>query len=45
MAAILQHKHYHPGDPIFRKGDPGDFLYLVERGSVINRQRNDDRRD
>ena len=35
MAAILQHKHYRPGDPIFRKGDPGDFLYLVERGSVI----------
>ena len=35
MAAILQHKHYHPGDPIFRKGDPGDHLYLVERGSVI----------
>jgi CRP/FNR family transcriptional regulator, cyclic AMP receptor protein len=35
MPAILQHKHYRPGDPIFRKGDPGDFLYLVERGSVI----------
>ena len=35
MAAILQHKHYRPGDPIFRKGDPGDHLYLVERGSVI----------
>ena len=35
MAAMLQHKHYSPGDPIFRKGDPGDFLYLVERGSVI----------
>jgi CRP/FNR family cyclic AMP-dependent transcriptional regulator len=35
MAAILQHKHYSPGDPIFRKGDPGDYLYLVERGSVI----------
>jgi CRP-like cAMP-binding protein len=34
MAAILQHKHYGPGEPIFRKGDPGDFLYLVERGSV-----------
>lgn len=35
MAAILQHKHYRPGDLIFRKGDPGDHLYLVERGSVI----------
>ena len=35
MAAILQNKYYNPGDPIFRKGDPGDHLYLVERGSVI----------
>jgi CRP-like cAMP-binding protein len=35
MAATFQHKQYSPGELIFRKGDSGEFLYLVERGSVI----------
>ncbi|WP_198038297.1 cyclic nucleotide-binding domain-containing protein [Skermanella stibiiresistens] len=35
MAATFQHKQYEPGDLIFQKGDSGEFLYLVERGSVI----------
>ncbi|QQP89568.1 cyclic nucleotide-binding domain-containing protein [Skermanella rosea] len=35
MAATFQHKQYSPGEVIFRKGETGTFLYLVERGSVI----------
>ena len=35
MAAILQHKHYRPGDLVFRKGDPMAKLFQQALQSMI----------
>jgi hypothetical protein len=28
-------RRYRPGEPIYRAGDPGDCLYVVHRGTVV----------
>ena len=34
LRASIQHQHYPRGAHLFHKGDPGDFLYLIESGEV-----------
>ncbi len=34
IANILQEVSLKTGDPIFAKGDIGDFMYIIEKGSV-----------
>lgn len=34
MSAAFQRRTYAPGEVIFRDGDPGDSLYVVEKGQV-----------
>ncbi|HYH17755.1 MAG TPA: cyclic nucleotide-binding domain-containing protein [Azospirillum sp.] len=31
---VLSRRVYHSGQIVFREGEPGDVMYLVERGSV-----------
>ena len=31
---VLSRRVYHGGQIVFREGEPGDVMYLVERGSV-----------
>ena len=34
VAALLRRRRYRPGEPVFREGDPGTALYVVETGEV-----------
>lgn len=34
MPAAFQRRTFRPGEPVFRKGEPGDCLYFVEQGRV-----------
>jgi CRP-like cAMP-binding protein len=34
LAARLRRRRYPRGEPLFLRGDPGSFLYLIERGRV-----------
>ncbi|MFM2044943.1 MAG: hypothetical protein RLY86_3519 [Pseudomonadota bacterium] len=34
MSAAFQRRPYEAGEVIFRQGDPGDSLYVVEKGQV-----------
>lgn len=34
MSAAFQRRTYAAGEPVFREGDPGDALYVVETGRV-----------
>lgn len=34
MSAAFQRRPYEPGEPVFREGDPGDSLFVVEKGRV-----------
>lgn len=34
MSAAFQRRTYAPGEVIFRDGDPGDSLFVVEKGQV-----------
>ena len=34
LAALLRRRHYRAGEPVFREGDPGMALYIVETGEV-----------
>lgn len=34
LVPFVESKHYDAGDVIFRQGDPGDTLYLIESGTV-----------
>lgn len=34
LASLLQHRHYQSGETVFREGDPGTALYLIEAGEV-----------
>lgn len=34
MSAAFQRRSYQAGEPVFRQGDPGDSLYVVEAGRV-----------
>lgn len=34
LAALLRRRRYRAGEPVFREGDPGTALYVVETGEV-----------
>ncbi|MHB8733157.1 MAG: Crp/Fnr family transcriptional regulator [bacterium] len=34
VAALLRRRRYRTGEPVFREGDPGTALYVVETGEV-----------
>ncbi|WP_119679180.1 Crp/Fnr family transcriptional regulator [Indioceanicola profundi] len=34
MSAAFQRRPYETGEPVFQEGDPGDSLYVVEKGRV-----------
>jgi CRP/FNR family transcriptional regulator, cyclic AMP receptor protein len=34
MSAAFQRRSFAPGESVFRDGDPGDSLYIVEKGRV-----------
>lgn len=34
IAALLRRRRYRAGEPVFREGDPGTALYVVETGEV-----------
>lgn len=34
LAALLRRRRYRAGEPVFREGDPGTALYIVETGEV-----------
>jgi len=34
MSAAFQRRTFAPGEAVFKEGDPGDSLYVVERGRV-----------
>jgi CRP-like cAMP-binding protein len=34
MLDMLSTKVLHPGDYVFREGEPGDFFYMIEEGMV-----------
>lgn len=34
MSAAFERRTFAPGEPIFKEGDPGDSLYVVESGRV-----------
>ncbi len=31
---VMQQKHYAPGETLFKRGDPGDAMYLILKGRV-----------
>jgi len=38
-AVSIRREHFEPGQAIFREGDHGDWLYIIERGEVEVRKR------
>ena len=34
LAALLRQRRYRPGEPVFREGDPGTALYVIQTGEV-----------
>jgi CRP-like cAMP-binding protein len=34
LAALLRRRRYRGGDPVFREGDPGTALYIIEAGEI-----------